>query len=485
MPKKRHYSRYSKPPTTAPPSLQITASASSSDSQHDRTVNNLLADLRRTSLSPNATQSITPFIAPSVPPDLQRILQLPETPAPAPRVRRAIRGGQRLPPGPPPPRSWLSLSNSIHAPLSRFADTELRRAVHWPLPGAFIPDHGSFIDILLRRIAATWQTQKQLERFYLYTLPSRVRCALLYYLTKSCQPGVTITDLELILSGPADSEFVEYGLDKPDIGGLNKDIVDLDLSYSIGQTVSLKSLSDLLFPADAPAEDEVQDSWDAPELLRGPSSLLPGLTRLSLAIAPGYAQAAPWRQLLSLSTKLSTLTHLNLSFWPTPSTTPNALFAKVVSPVTGRATSYGGTNLYSHALDDDWSEAISILKRLSKALYSLEYLDLTGCADWSPALWKEADGDFTTVLVDWVGDWGKVTTLRLGAGVVSDLDSAPDISRHLECKRAALRLERHIREQRAGRGRFISVDADEVVDENGVSYKLKAPDPLSKLNSLA
>ncbi len=118
-----------------------------------------------------------------------------------------------------------------------------------------------------------------------------------------------------------------------------------------------------------------------------------------LGMDPQYSSAASWRQLLSLASRFTALTHLSLAYWPEPTLTPNAKLASVVSP-DGRTVQYGGTGPYSHSLDNDWSEAILLLRRLSKVLYRLEYLDLTGCAEWYPALYSEADGD----TIDWVSN---------------------------------------------------------------------------------
>ncbi|KAJ4294848.1 hypothetical protein N0V88_005085 [Collariella sp. IMI 366227] len=53
---------------------------------------------------------------------------------------------------------------------------------------------------------------------------------------------------------------------------------------------------------------------------------------------------------------------------------PNARLATFVSPHTGRNVPVSGTGPYSHSLDDDWAEAVLLLRRLSRSLYGLEYL---------------------------------------------------------------------------------------------------------------
>lgn len=332
------------------------------------------------------------------------------------------------------------------------------------------------MDMTLNGLVANWEMQRDWNKFYLYNLPNRLRTALIYHLSKYHESGISVADLRLILLGPSQAELAEYQLENPDPLILNGDIHHLDLTGSIGHGLSLKSLSELLFPAAPQIQQEVQDSWEAPELLWGPTVLLPNLTHLSLAVDHTTGEGPSWKQLLSLSNKLPRLTHLNLSGWSAPCLTPNATFTRIVSPVTGRSVHYSGTNLYSHALDDDWSEAISILKRLSKALYRLEYLDLTGCGDWFPALRKEVDAELVIDFVDWAKDWGNITTLRLCSGYLADADHPdnarmkhrykklafedPQRARLREWKLEAQRVERRIRTQRAGQGHFIDVEVD-------------------------
>ncbi|KAI1146461.1 hypothetical protein F4825DRAFT_440653 [Nemania diffusa] len=471
MPKKRHQLKYSKPPSVAPASLRLSSpSQSTSSEHHDRSVNELLADLRRTALSANTTPTSSSFsaiTAPSVPPTLRHILQLPEPPALVPRrPQRRDFHGRRLPPGPPPPRSWVSLSQSRHAPRSSslLEDDTAGHLKHWPMPGVYTPAEGSLVDMTLRRIALDWAQQRDWNRFYLYTLPSRLRSALLAQVSEYYEPGVSLKDLQLVLSGPSEGELAEYGLEPIDATALNYDIFYLDLTGSLGKSLTLKELHEFLFgprKAIAPADEVVQDSWDAPAPTAGPVQLLPNLTHLSLAIDPGSAPRVSWKQLLSIAGKLSQLRQLSLAGWPEPSLTPNAKLAKVISPTTGRSVQYGGTGPYSHALDGDWTEAILVLKRLSRLLYGLEYLDLTGCGDWIRALREESDGEFRVDLVDWVGDWGKITTLRLNSGyALADDSSKSQVLRFADWVDEATAVEKHIRAQRSGRGRWIAVERD-------------------------
>ncbi|KAI0863653.1 hypothetical protein F4860DRAFT_501650 [Xylaria cubensis] len=472
MPKKRHQPKYSKPPSVAPASLSLSSpSQSTSSEHHGRSVNELLASLRRSTLSPHAAQagaSISAATIPSVPPTLRHILQLPETPAPVPRrpQRRDLLSGRRPPPGPPPPRSWVTLSQSRHATPSSLAHDGAEGHIrHWPMPGVYAPAEGSLVDMILRRIALDWSQQRDWNRFYLYTLPSRLRSALLANVSEINTSGVSLMDLRLVLSGPPESELAEYGLEPPDVNALNSDVFYLDLTDSVGKSFSVKELHELLFgpkKATVPTDDTVQDSWDIPAPMAGPVELLPNLTYLSLGIDPGSAVSVSWKQLLSLAGKLTHLTHLSLAGWPEPSLTPNAKFAKMISPTTGRAIQYSSTGPYSHVLDGDWTEAILVLKRLSRSLYGLEYLDLTGCGDWIQALREKSDGEFRVDFVDWLGDWGKITTLRLNSGYDLVDDSNRDqVLRFTGWVDEATAVEKHIRVQRSGRARVtITVEKD-------------------------
>ncbi|KAI0541117.1 tafazzin [Xylaria digitata] len=470
MPKKRHQPKYSKPPSVAPASLRLSSPRQSTSEQHDRSVNELLANLRRSTLSSQSAQASSSFsiaTSPSVPPAIRQILQLPEPSAPVPRrPQRRDPNGRRPPPGPPPPRSWITLSQSRHAtPSSSLRHDGTHSHIrYWPMPGIYAPAEGSLVDLILQRIALDWVQQRDWNHFYLYTLPSRMRSALLARVSEMYGQGVSLIDLRLVLSGPSNDELSEYGLQPPDVTTLNSDFFYLDLTGSLGRSLTIKELHELLFgPKNAivPADNVIQDSWDAPAPTAGPVELLPNLTHLSLAIDPGSTPSVSWKQLLSLAGKLTQLTQLSLAGWPEPSLTPNAKFAKITSPTTGRSVQYSGTGPYSHVLDGDWTESILILKRLSRALYGLEYLDLTGCGDWVRALREDSDGEFRVDFVDWAGDWGKITTLRLNSGyALADNSSSSEVLRFSGWIDEALAVEKHIRMQRAGRGRWITVERD-------------------------
>ncbi|KAL2128892.1 hypothetical protein VTI74DRAFT_8502 [Chaetomium olivicolor] len=462
MPKKRHLNKYSKPQSTAPALLSSTA-ARRNGSHHDdasqvRGVNEILADLRRAGIS-GSGQRAPDVVQPTVPPAIRQILQLPETPPPSPRRPIRVAGpGRRAPAGPAPPPSWLSGPQRAEGALQRTAieSGAAKDLEKQPMPGSSLPAHGSLIDIVLRNFAIDWEWQRQYCRYHLYELPTHLRVALIAYLVTYTQEGVSLEDLRAVLLPPPD--VPEYQ-DDPGLAPsvVNEAFCYLDLSRSLGRSLKLRELSDLLFPPQPELVDP-QESWDAPEPSPAdiPGALLPNLTHLSLALDPASSPSVSWRHLLSFASHLPGLTHLSLAFWPEPTLTPNAKLATVISPQTGRSVQYGGTGPYSHSLDEDWAEAVLVLRRLSRSVYGLEYLDLTGCGAWFPALWERAgEGD----MVDWAGAWGKITTLVLYPGYrLSEGAGAAETSRYWEIVDAAKRVERYIRGLRAGKGRFITVE---------------------------
>ncbi|KAK4449913.1 hypothetical protein QBC34DRAFT_298270 [Podospora aff. communis PSN243] len=462
MPKKRyHQARYSKPQSTAPASLSISSGWSRRNSQHqhdetNRGVNELLADLRRTRLGGGGGAIQRPVeIPPTLPPVLRDILQLPELPALRPR--RPDR--RRTHAGPPAPRSWLSGADRAAGLRKLQQYGRPGDGDHRPLPGMYRPAEGSLIDIVLRRVAFDWEFQREYGRYYLYDLPKHLREALVTYLGIWNSDGVSVEDLNAVLLPPpmeeGDEEY-EHGRLSP--SSANEYFTHLDLTGSLGRSLKLKELGRFLFPSrlQQPTDMDTRESWDAPEdiSITVPRPLLPNLTHLSLGIRPDCAQAVSWRQLLGFVAHCPTLTHLSLAFWPEPSLTPNAKLASFVT-AQGRTVPYSGTGPYSHSLDNDWSEAIVVLRRLSKTLYGLEYLDLTGCGDWYSTLWSTVGHE----TIDWVGDWGKISTLLLYPGYQLSEEAGPaEKAKYWETAQNAERVERHIASKRAGRGRFITVE---------------------------
>ncbi|KAJ4425123.1 hypothetical protein N0V82_000178 [Gnomoniopsis sp. IMI 355080] len=419
--------------------------------------------MRRTRLNGDSQQpSVADIAAPSVPPQIRAILRLPETPAPPPRRRPLFRSrfdaqGRPLPAGPPPPRSWLSPSQ--HAPRLDFSDSSVEDFERRLIPDLWLPGYGSLIDIVLRKMALDWGFQRSYNVHYLYSLPDHLRMALISYLTTLSEPGLSLSDLKIILLPQTPGDSDNFGA-KEDPSSFNEGITHLDLSTSVGRLLKLRELSQLLFSSEASRVDLPPESWDADENASVPRPLLPNLTHLSLAVNPEDKALCSWRQLLNLATHLPTLTHLSLAFWPVPSMAPNLISAKVVDR-NGLTYQAGGTNPYSHTLDDEWSEQILILRKLSQSLYGLEYLDLTGCNLWFRALTASADGD----QVDWVGDWGKMVHLILTTGYAPPLGvDASKSGKFNAVVDMAVTVEKTVRNRRAGRGKIFTVERDARVE---------------------
>ncbi|KOS18286.1 hypothetical protein ESCO_002951 [Escovopsis weberi] len=428
-----------------------------------KSVNELLASSRRTSADPSSLRPLH-AVTPTVPPALRELLQIPETPPPAPRrpVRTRVDGnGRRLPAGPPPPRSWLGAGQRTAArPLGSPATSRPTRdgSAESALPDVYLPSPASLIGMTLRRLAVAWDLHRVYDQHHLFFLPNHLKPALIRWVGLYHDEGVSLTDLRLVLFAPSICDD-EAGPAAQEVDVVpNTDISHLDLSGSVGRSISLKELAELLEPSKkTEALDEPQDSWDAVSSVpAAPRALLPNLTHLSLALNPHHASSASWKQLLALSSRLSSITHLSLANWPDPCLTPRARCATVATPQ-GTSIPYGGTNIYSHSIDHDWSEALLVLRKLSRNLYALEFLDLTGCGPWFKALTMRSGHDF----VDWAGSWGKITGLRLYAGWCPGEESMPsERGIYHETVEAAASAERHIRAMRAGKGRIIHVERD-------------------------
>ncbi|KAF2729569.1 hypothetical protein EJ04DRAFT_537764 [Polyplosphaeria fusca] len=401
MPKK-HAPKYAPKPSPAHPSLESTRASSSSTPAPPQTVNERIHQLRREQtprLTPERRDEFTQTVTTrTVPPHLRRILHMAEVdpPLPKPGTRsRVPRAGPRPPPGPAVPSSWLERSR--HAPkltrkrngdngpvLERFS--ELAR-VHESEYKRF-PPVPSLTHFTLKAFSINWQELAVYEQHYLPAIPILLKEVLLSYISLYGAPGaLDFKTLKILFSNESEVEGATG----------SEDVRLLDLSGLLNENFTLSDLAKCLGrPLPAPAQSvasistPVVDSWedeaDSTPVAPLPSNLslptFPNLTRLSLA-HPG--PQASWTGLLSLSTKLHTLTHLSLAHWPVPSTTPNAKTTDMVSAHT--KVSLGGSHFYSETTDD-WHEASNILRRLSLNTYCLRWLDLEGCT-WHAALtWR-------------------------------------------------------------------------------------------------
>ncbi|OBT47715.1 hypothetical protein VE00_02206 [Pseudogymnoascus sp. WSF 3629] len=366
-------------------------------------VNDLLKTLRRSYISPETSHETT-VQTPTLPPSLRNLLDLPSTPTPRPRrPQRLDANGRRLPAGPAPPQSWLD--SSRHAPKPETESTagvqSSRRPALHHLPGITRkPRPGSLVDCCLRRMAEDWDFQNEYNQYHLASLPTRLRTLLLSYIARyGPVDGVGYVGLERLLQLPKDDDSGQ------EVN--NEDFTRLDLASAVGSSVSLKHVMRLIHP---PTNDSIPAavSWDAPSLPQSiRASPLIGLTHVSLA-NPG--PAASWVALLAFAAATPTLTHVSLASWPAPNLTPNAtaINAKMTargSPVVNLAAE----DRYAHSIDLDFSAAAAILRRLARRWYSLEYLDVDGCAEWWKALYWGTEDEG----IDWAGDWARVRCISM------------------------------------------------------------------------
>lgn len=338
-----------------------------------------------------------------------------------------ISGGRRVggPAGPPPPKSWLTQRDGAGASSSRLSGSHHRITDRHlgSLPGLYLPPRRSLEHLTLKALAKNWEWHKEYDQFYLATLPRRYKEALLSYVSAYNDRGIDCEGLQVLF------------LDETELDGATgaENITHLDLGTAVGRALKLKELKDALTkrptsststptgrdevpaswdedsttPSAAPAStgrQDVPESWDEDTTLATPLSLarFPSLTHLSLS----HPAVASWKGLLALAPHLVTLTHLSLAYWPVPCITPNSKTAYRESPAGN--IDYGASNFYSFT-DGDLSEAAGVLKRVSRATYCLQWLDLTGCSDWIQALGRK-DGP------DWYGAWRGLETVKVGQG---------------------------------------------------------------------
>ena len=271
------------------------------------------------------------------------------------------------------------------------------------LPGSFLPAHGSLIHTTLKALAVNWDWHVQYDQYYLATIPVRYKEALLSYIARYSDSGTDKAGLEVLFLD--DTQFE----DATGVDGL----AHLDLSTSIGHPLKLKHLKGILaakktVPTGEETSDVVPDSWDTPDLLASPSALprFYSLTHLSLS-HPNHA--ATWKGLLDLAPCLATITHLSLAYWPRPTISPN--LATAYRETHQGNVNFGATSFFS-GLENDWSEAASILRRLSRSTYCLKWLDLTGCLPWVRALLHDQ--------IDWCGAWRALETVKIGQGYLPE-----------------------------------------------------------------
>ena len=427
MAKKRTF-QYGKPaiaphPSLASPSKQDTSRHTRSGSNTTTTsVNELIQHLRQTQIVPAEARRSQPhedLNAHTVHPSLKAILDLPDTPALRPRSGMPNSRSRRVggPAGPPPPKSWLERRGrgAAHPPRSSGPDHRLTDKHVGSLPGAYFPDERSLEHLVLKALAKNWQWHTRYDQFHLATLPVRYKETLLTYISAYNNRGIDARGINILF------------LDEGELDGAtgSENLTHLDLGTSVGRAITLQELKKALMKRtfediDSLALEDIPESWDDDAQLATSlcTSRFTTLTHLSLSNPANVS----WKGLLDLSQHLATLTHLSLAFWPTPSVTPNSKTAYRESPAGN--IDYGASNFYSHT-DGDYNEAAGVFKRLSKATYCLQWLDLTGCSDWITVLGLPNGAD-------WGGAWRGLKTVKVGQGwIPTCLESPSSGWRHL------------------------------------------------------
>ncbi|KAJ5513682.1 hypothetical protein N7463_003234 [Penicillium fimorum] len=516
MPKKRQRF-YAKPANSAHHSLALSGSrhhggSSVQGSASATSVNDLISHLRRTQTpstpdddpsSPQRPQRS--FVAVrSVHPSLRDVLELPATPPPRPRpgARRTVFGVRPPRPtvGPPAPASWLSgnmdlmRGHGLQDQMLGVLEEEIHRLTR--LHGPRFPDQRSLVHLMLKSMALNWSWHVEYDGPFLSHLPNHIKELLLSYVAvyaRGSPLGGHVKGLRPLFLTRQDQD--QIGEENPDfnesrIADADSKIARLDLGNALGNWITLKQLTNemILSPDLAVGVsgheigEDVPTSWDeymhngraeampdrvpAPSMPKAITQTLRFPELRALSLAHPTPNAASWTTLLNLLAHLPTLTHLSLAHWPIPCRNPRAATTRIRGPV--------ARFLNPDALDDNWAEAASILRQLSRSTYCLKWLDLEGCGEWLPALkWvgKDPDGfpqSPDTVGPEWNGSWRDVEWLGIGPGFLDLTNShrlfhvpphetpAPQThssdysihATHLENARAVLK---HIRQLRRGR----------------------------------
>ncbi|KAH7410164.1 hypothetical protein DE146DRAFT_644085 [Phaeosphaeria sp. MPI-PUGE-AT-0046c] len=479
MPKKHTPAYTTAKPSYVHPALHSSRPTASSAPVEPQTVNQRIAQLRREQ-APRASieqrnEMNSAVSSRTVPPDLRRILHIPEVNAPKPKAGTRLRargpGGARPPPGPAAPVSWLhtsryaprqtrdygwktagerTASRFIH--LARVTEDDFKR----------LPPPRSLRHHCLRTFAEHWVELSEYEQHYIPTLPMVMRETLLSYLTLYGEEKCLDFKSFRILFQPEGNDTSEWeDVRFLDLTGLlNEELTISDIGKclkrilaNVPEDLEALTISNPRPKGKEKAIAEVAESWEeeavddvdmdgvsmAEEVVLPAQLTTPHFTNLSRLSLAHAGSSASWPDLLKLSPNLNKLTHLSLAYWPRPTLTPNSATTSMVSNY-GRV-SLGGTPFYSD-LDDDWHEATNILRRFSINTYSLQWLDLEGCT-WIKALTWRADNsashDNTNVIThaadtwsihtaalgpDWTDAWRRITYLNVFQGwIPADIKS--------------------------------------------------------------
>ncbi|KAH0565168.1 hypothetical protein GP486_001446 [Trichoglossum hirsutum] len=313
--------------------------------------------------------------------------------------------------------SPASIASSIHAP-SHLGRRDQLLALSHPhpqrtnrLPGTRALDPRSLLHQTLKALAKNWVWHLKYDQNYLAVLPQHLKSLFLGYAAVYAESGVGYSGLRALFLTQEEFEGSS---------GSN-DITHLDLSNSLcrkadfdGIRAYLRSPPSSHGPAASPVAAVSRkgrhtycEDWEKEaEALLIPSPFTPRFPNLThLSLSHPSSGVVSWAGLLDFAPHAATLTHLSLAYWPAPPSSKPA--KKRIRP-----SIFGGDPLQDTSNDEviapeDYEE-FQALRRLSRAMYCLRWLDLEGCGSWIPALRG----------AEWNAAWRKVETVRLTQGWV-------------------------------------------------------------------
>lgn len=459
MPKKQQFNLKSFQGKSSSSSANAKAAQESNDAT--ATVNDRLNELRKLGFKDAAArkrQLAESANQRSVPPEVGSILGVPQSASPKPKTALRLRDRWRTP-GPAAPKSWLSGSNttmtSMQRASRRSADSRnrsrpkqlLRFARLTGLEDGYVDSRPPrLIHLALKSIAETFDLLGADDYPELAEIPLRLRLKLLSYID-FYGPPIDSTALQALLQG---TEHIR----SLDLGGLvgHCDLTVKKVSKILGRQRRETSSN---------SSSAVADAWDAddvPEITLAPTLELSRLSQLTHLCLSHPAPSVLWQDLLGLSKQTPQLTHLSLAYWPWPTLTPN-LATAMVSNSHGPDVTAGGSDYYS-AMDQSLNEPASLLRQLSGNLLCLQWLDVEGCSDWTPALAQPSivvsQVPQASMTDDWMAsshsspsiftsNWKNLNHLRCGQGwfpSVEVLQSLAEQSEYLYLHHALKRLLR-------------------------------------------
>ena len=297
------------------------------------------------------------------------------------RQRPSLLSSRRRVAGPPPPRSWLennadgrrTFKYGVDAAPGLGTDGGRRPARFDYFPGLKASSQISLQHQVLKSLAIDYDWHVEYDHTYLATLPIELKVLLLSYITcYGPSTGLRLNGLRVLFLGTNEGEM--EGVQSTGSAEMTR----LDLGGSVGRVLNLKQLEKFWQMKGRRVQPEASgplESWDMEESLpQTISSLLrfPALTHLSLAY-PG--PNVSWADLLHFSRHLGKVKHLSLANWPTPTLN------------TGMPADVVDTEHQRDAEEAALLDSAYILKLLSRATPSLEYLSLDGCQAWYRSLW--------------------------------------------------------------------------------------------------